>query len=429
MNPPAGPARSALRSPVAGIFILALCLRLALFGAGTWSPDIIDSYDTVAHNIVAGKGFSFDGSTPTVCRAPIYPVYLAGIFTATGSTSTPFTLLRVIDAVVDALTAAFVVLAARRWFPGFTPVTHTVAGLLYAVNPFAIYFTVKLGAEALQTFLFVLWLISLAPLLTGSERPGARHVALNGIFGGLLLLSKSIFLPIIVALPLAGLLRKAGRSRERIIPLVISAALALLIMAPWTIRNHAVSGRFIPVQTLAGYNFWYDFTHDANRHAAIASGDPNAVFTGGDVPLPDGRLYRPYAMSAKDDAEADALLNGKAAAWVKEHPLGMAEKMADNALGFWYVVETPRKMLVAGAYSLIMLLLALPGFLLARRHDAFGATALLILSFSFAILYSPALGVFRYSLITIPLFSIFAAAFITHMIELIRLRMKSSTTP
>lgn len=408
---------SRLLRPGPIIVLLALAFRLFLFHSIRWEPNIIDDYDCIARNIAEGRGFSFDGRSPTICRGPTYPFLLSAIITIAHQQTTPFSLFRVVDSILDSLTALLVYLIARAWLPALDRRSHVAAGIAYALNPFAAFFTVKLGAEAHQTLIFALYLLLLHRTLTDHTHR-IRHTLLLGVSGGLLLLSKSIFFPIVIGLPAIFLLPSRLRKHGVAAHLVAAIAISLSLLAPWTIRNYRASGRPVLVQTLAGFNFWYDFTLDHNRNDAIASGNLNSRYAGGKVDLPDGSAYFPYSMPAAADAAYDVILSRQAIQWAKQHPGGMLAKMLDNFLGFWYVVETPKKMLATGAFSACLLALALIGYVRARESEPCEANILFALPFIIAFIYSPVLGMFRYSLIVHPLLSVFSGIPLAKMTSL-----------
>ena len=90
------------------IFFLALFFRLCFLFLIQWDNHIIDSYDEIAINLIEGKGFSYNGVDPTVCRAPAYPAYLAILFLVFGHEPEPFLILRIFDIFLDSLIALFV---------------------------------------------------------------------------------------------------------------------------------------------------------------------------------------------------------------------------------------------------------------------------------------------------------------------------------
>jgi len=140
------------------VFLSALCFRLLLLFAFEWEDHIIDSYDNIAINILKGIGFSYNGSDPTVCRAPGYPIYLSIIFYIFGHQPVPFFILRILDLILDSMTAITVLWLSALWFSKLHRSYKLSAALVYALNPFSAYYALKLGAETLYIFLFCVYL-------------------------------------------------------------------------------------------------------------------------------------------------------------------------------------------------------------------------------------------------------------------------------
>jgi hypothetical protein len=176
-----------------------------------------------------------------------------------------------------------------------------------------------------------------------------------------------------------------------------------MVLLPWTVRNTRAADKFILVQTLTGYNFWYDFTFDNKRDSAITSGDINQVYTGGPVLLDNGRPYEPYALKANDDAKYDSQLTRNAVQWIVNNPFKFILKATDNLFSFWYVVETPKKMIIAALFSLILVAFALQYPAVSGHRYPKEYLFLLLLVGTIDVLYAPVLGAFRFSLITHPL--------------------------
>src|SRR6185436_6102202 len=71
---------------------------------------------------------------------------------------------------------------------------------------------------------------------------------------GLLALTNASY---IITFPV--LLFMAGRgpfARSRLLAAGVATAACLAIIAPWTIRNYAAFGRWVPIRTGAGVQFW-----------------------------------------------------------------------------------------------------------------------------------------------------------------------------
>jgi len=397
----------------------ALLFRFLLVGALSWDDVVIDSYDQIAINLLDGKGFSYNGTDPTVARAPLYPTYVAAVFLVCGGRCLEW--LRVGNIILDSLTSALIVLAFSAWFPRAAKGTAVIAGFLYALNPFSAYYTVKLGAEGMATLSVVLYLLAFHWSLLSQERSFAR-LAVLGVTGGILILNKSSFIPIVLLAPFMFLfISNRKRVLAMILPVVSVLLVTLTVVAPWTLRNAIVAEAFVPVQTLTGYNFWYDFSLDENRNSAFQSGSLNTIYTGDEVYLPDKHQFGPYSLSAFNDARGDAVLVKAAMGWSLDHPLGFVLKVLDNVLAFWYVLETPGKMLVGGAFSFLFLTVAGFGYnRLRAMGEGVNATFLLILVIAIVFVYAPIMAVFRYSLVTYPILSMLAAGAVMDWLQSVR---------
>ena len=282
-----------------------------------------------------------------------------------------------------------------------------IAAYVYALNLVIIYYTIQMGSETLSNFNFALFLGFLPSIFTLNSNNYKRLIIL-GVISGLLILNKSVFLVLLFLLP--PLIWFVYKNKYYIKRSIFSLIIALLIMTPWSIRNYVVSRRFIPVQTLTGFNFWYDFTLDRNRDDILSQGNLFKTFYGAPVILPDGKEYKPYALDAKSDALYDSQLVSRAIKWCIHNPLKFLLKVVDNIFSFWYFTESPFKMLIAGFFSLLFLTLSVRGsFKLIktnfREHTIFLIGIILLIN----LIYSPVLAVFRYSLTTYPLLSLLIA--------------------
>jgi hypothetical protein len=151
------------------VFGVAVVVRLVCLAY--WMPKLnpgvdMDSYRSLARNVVAGKGFvapAPDGrEMPNVGRPPLYPLFLAGLITLSGDRLAVFlTVQCVLWGVVSALTTVL----AARWLPWNR---STVAGLLVALDPNAVMRGLDLRTETLFSLLL---LGGVCLLAWRSERP------------------------------------------------------------------------------------------------------------------------------------------------------------------------------------------------------------------------------------------------------------------
>jgi 4-amino-4-deoxy-L-arabinose transferase-like glycosyltransferase len=236
-----------MRACALAIFLLALAIRLLAVDQMTYDPmlDIDQSeYLALAQNMRSHGTLSYgrpyhwgDPGTlnapgpfePTAARAPLYPALVALLW---HGTSPPITETRVVQALLGAGTALFVFLIALRFF-GLP--TATIAGTAMALAPASILLSVALYSESLCIFL-----LTLATWFWGRGQG-----VLAGVAFGLAALARAVVLPFIVVLALLSVVWRHNRALHLRIVLC-----AVLVIAPWTVRNMVTQHRFIPVATL-----------------------------------------------------------------------------------------------------------------------------------------------------------------------------------
>ena len=333
---------------------------------------VMDYFDVMGENILRGRGFSLypDGSVPTVTRAPFYPSWWALELALFGRN---YLLLRMGEGLVDAITAGLIVFmttalmrlpVGRDALPttigdstlGESPtlLIPTLAGAIYAVQPFPAYYYAKMGTESWFTFWLVLLMWAYAAWLLA---PGYRRGILLGLATGMLLLNKSTAMILVPILALIGIVWLGGRRRLACVSLVLCFFVAGVMIMPWIVRNYRVTeGRFVAIQTLTWWNFWadFDFSPSGYLHAMDGLYEP-----GGGMP---------YGLSAEADVRQEAHLRYLAAKWMREHPLGMARKMGTNLLEFWYLVEGVHRARIVAIVSVVEIAAAVVGAGLAWRE-------------------------------------------------------------
>jgi 4-amino-4-deoxy-L-arabinose transferase-like glycosyltransferase len=130
----------------------------------------------------------------------------------------------------------------------FDPRTGFVAGLLAALYPTFIAYSHYLYSETLFAALVT---TGLAGVALGARRGGLGLAAVTGLVFGVATLTRE------VALPVAGVgvlwwVLEAGPGGRRAAAArgAVLLACAVLVVLPWTLRNHALLGRVIPVSTI-----------------------------------------------------------------------------------------------------------------------------------------------------------------------------------
>ncbi|HTR88434.1 MAG TPA: hypothetical protein VMI56_28395 [Reyranella sp.] len=226
------------------IFLFALAVRLATVAWQAGEPISQadqSEYLALAQNIRFHGVFSYGaphlwgapgllGSTgpflPTASRAPLYPFFIALLW---WGQAPPILQVRIAQAFLGAGVALLVYLTAR---PLLGRRTAVIASLGMSVAPYSCQLVVPLVTETLFNFLLML-----ALWLWGGKRP-----FLAGLILGIANLARAILLPFIALLALTAMLFRFNRRAH-----AQAALAAVLVLAPWTIRNAVQLHAFIPV--------------------------------------------------------------------------------------------------------------------------------------------------------------------------------------
>jgi hypothetical protein len=208
--------------------LAALLLRLAFVVIGfpilqqRWNlREDGDGYGLIAQSIR-------EGHYTDITRGPVYPVFVA----LAGS---PL-MVKVLQALLDTATGWLVFLLANR---------NWRAAALWAVYPFAIWRVAFINKEVVVAFLLTSYVcVQLLALRNGKLWQWLAA-------GGLLALV-NLCRPTFLAWPLA-VLALAFLHRVSLWRVVAMVAATLIVIAPWTWRNYAVTdGAFLPVATEQG---------------------------------------------------------------------------------------------------------------------------------------------------------------------------------
>jgi 4-amino-4-deoxy-L-arabinose transferase-like glycosyltransferase len=247
---------------VAAAVAVGLVVRL-LFAFGYWvgKPLTHDEqeYLQLAVNVAAGRGFTYDPPAQGVPaverfgRAPLYPLMLAGI----ARVAFPSGLLAAIRAFQSALGAVAVLLLAlvARRIAGDR--AAVVAGWIAAVYPPLVWMPAYVFSESLYVPLAFANVLAMSRFLDdapdrkgGSPSPPGLHLVWCGVLGGLAALTRPahVFFLLIVGVWLVLKRRKRWA--------MLIAVGALLVIAPWTMRNVREHGRLVVIASEGGITFW-----------------------------------------------------------------------------------------------------------------------------------------------------------------------------
>lgn len=296
---------------------IALVLRLAYVATlpptnvVTFEADPI-TYDQIASNIVAGKGFSGASfyyppgtDVPTSFWDPLYPYFLAAVYRSFGH-SIPA--VRVVQAIIGAVSVAMAWHVGRR-LAG--PAVGLLTAAILAGYPFLLYYTGQLLTETLFIGLI------LATVAAGIEamRTGRLAWFLGlGLAGGLAAMGRAeAFAFTLAYVPWCAWFAPRRDGRTWAIALAVGWLAAGATLAPWTIRNSVQFGRPIITTTKLGYNLYKYY------HPQMTSDQTVRV-----VPFPE--------MEELDEPARAALLERLGIAFMREDPSRTARFMVAKFL-------------------------------------------------------------------------------------------------
>jgi 4-amino-4-deoxy-L-arabinose transferase-like glycosyltransferase len=245
------------------ILIIALSIFLrfsaALYMGNTVQalPGIHDqiSYDRLAQNLLAGRGFSFEtdywpatrAGEPTAHWSYLMTLYLAGVYALFGHSP-------LIARLIQALLAG-VLMPWLTYRLALRLSSRTVALIAAAISAIYIYFFYYAAALMTETFFILAVLAMLNAALDLAHKPTLKSAAWLGISIGCGILLRQLlmlFLPFLLAW-----LFWAWGKKIHWRPLALALAIPALFVAPFTIRNYFAFGEFVLLNTNAGYAFFW----------------------------------------------------------------------------------------------------------------------------------------------------------------------------
>jgi 4-amino-4-deoxy-L-arabinose transferase-like glycosyltransferase len=304
---------------VLALFALALIVRsVAVLADGGYEPrnDAFD-YDRHAASLAAGDGYPSSiygsGGGPTALRPPAYPLALAGVYALSGDSIIAG---RLLGALLGAIAVLLVyAIAARLWGSraGFA------AGALAAVYP-------PLVAVSLELFSENLYLVGLLGavllVLIAREDPGRlRWAAAAGAVAGVALLTRNAALALLLPLVI-GLWGRPPWRLGAAGPPLLALLCAVLVLAPWTIRNAIEFGRLIPIAASSGVTLAGTYNEASFDDADFPAAWRNPSF------VPEFATL--FATPAIDEATFDRTLREEAGDFIVDHPGYALEASARN---------------------------------------------------------------------------------------------------
>lgn len=244
------PVTRAERRGLAALLAVALVVRLAaIFVFGAYRvPAKGDSYlfggeyGRIARSLAIGKGYAMSyklgHESVSAKGAPLYPLYLAGLFRVFGvfSNQSAFALL-VTNSVASTLTALLAFVIGRKLIG---PRVGWVAAVLVCFDPGGIWYSSNCFWEtAISCFVLTCVLFAMLWL---RDRPTAARGAAAGALAAVAAHVNVATLPVAAGLGLWLLADATGRRRAALVGLVAAAAVGGALLVPWSVRSSRVLG-------------------------------------------------------------------------------------------------------------------------------------------------------------------------------------------
>lgn len=239
------PDSKATTFTILAVLAVALLIRFLYFphimALPTFGHPVMDAayHDDWAREVASG---SLSGGEPFF-RAPLYPYALGLVYRVTGGS---YIAPRVLQFILGALTALLTYAIARKLLGRLAGI---VSGLLAGLYPVLIYFEGELLTETLFIF-FIMLSLYLFTLAVEKQRGWTWFLA--GLCMGSALITRptvAIFVPFAV---LGAILL----ARRRLVHALLVLLGVVIMLAPVTTHNMAVSGEFIPLVWQGGLNFY-----------------------------------------------------------------------------------------------------------------------------------------------------------------------------
>jgi hypothetical protein len=294
---------------------LAAAVRLAYLLAAR--PAFTIYYWEAASSLLHDGSLSIGGAK-TAALEPLYPIFLAAVRLAVGDRPL---LVQSAQALIAASGALFLYRLAFEITAKHQ--TAMIAASLFAVYPLLVRHSVDGTESALVTAL----LIAFACRFVGM-RTTVDAVVVGVLLGGAIL-TRIVALPLLAMAPSIAA-RKSGRSA------VAMAGAALIVLAPYAVRNYRLSGVLLPARD--GINLF--ISNSEYSAGVVAEYGPDIL-----MPFAQSRLasegLADLPMTPQAEQQSDAAFRALALAEVRRHPSDTVRLKLANLITFFSPMLVP----------------------------------------------------------------------------------------
>ena len=299
------------------LWTLAAAVRLLYLAAA--HPPFTLYYWDAASSLIQFGSLALEGVT-TAAIEPLYPLFLAAVRLVAGDRPL---LVQTVQTLVASAGAVYlyklaVALTGRRQ-------VGTAAAMLFAVYPLLIRHSVDGTESALLTTLLIAFACRFVTMR------GIVDAAAVGGWLGLAILTRVVALPLLVIAPLIA----STKSRRAAIAM---AGTALLVLAPWAVRNYSLNGEVMPAR--AGINLF--IANSEYSSGVIADYGPDIL-----LPYARSRLAAEGLADLPDtpraEQQGDAAYRRLALAQIRRHPVDTLRLKIRNVFTFFSPVLVPHR--------------------------------------------------------------------------------------
>jgi 4-amino-4-deoxy-L-arabinose transferase-like glycosyltransferase len=384
------------------ILAVALVLRVAYMifqsrmAIPVHHPDSL-LYDAIARNLLDGKGYVgrnyliVKDGMQTAFYGPVYPIFLAALYGAFGYA---YKFVQIAQILVSVATCWLVYTTGKMLY-GRT--AGLLAAAMFALYPELVAYPSAILSETLYIFLEVALVYMLAKALSEEEPKTSMFAATGCVFALAFLCRQVVAVVPIFLIPFVYMRYRGRGSKWLSVRIAAFAFAAIVVIAPWSVRNYFDMGTVSPATSTGGVTFWWG--NKAERH-------------GKDLPQALAVIRR--ANPGLGELKMNSLLYGEG---FKElsmlNPAGLGELVWSKWRKMWmpylFNANSPTPAVVI-QYVLIYatLLLGLIGSIYQFKRSP-GTMAIAIVVVSGIIMHLATIGNSRYSLPFMPLLMTTAA--------------------
>jgi len=354
-------------------FSLALVFRLALaWESGMFQRLSRTEMEAIALNIVGYGGYDLYGG-PTAYGTPVYPLYLAGLFSIFGTGLLAQFVKVTLTCAVSALRCGLVPLFAID--AGLGPAVGALAGGMSVLYIGALDTEISGGVDGpwvAVALLILVWAI-LRMWREGSWQ--TRTPWWFFAFCGFCALLNPNLLPVMGGFLVAGAVACPAGARRRYLRQAALATLGILVfLAPWAIRNYGSVGSPIMTRSNFGIEFW------------VSNGGPDRTFDhpyNYDTYHPSSSRVEAAKLADLGEVEYSHMRLQEGIDWVRAHPGGFLRLTAERFFAWWF----PPRPAILLAPKIVLTLLAFAGLWLMFRRQPMVAWLFLVTWITFPAVY------------------------------------------